>query len=231
MGTRVTYEVADSVATVTMDDGKVNALGFDMLAELNEAFDRAEAENVGLILAGRSGIFSAGFDLAVMKSAEMPRLLKAGFELSYRMLSFRLPVVLACTGHTFAMGLFVTLSADYRIGVAGAEHKIVANEVAIGMTMPQSAIALCHHRLTDAYIDRVVGQAELFNPDSAVEAGLLDEVVPSDVHLERVREKAVQLKNLDPAAFAGTKRRLHEKTLASLRAAIEADDAELGPSA
>jgi enoyl-CoA hydratase len=229
MGARVTYEVADSVATITMDDGKVNALGFDMLDELNEAFTRAESEKAAVVLAGRDGVFTAGFDLKVMKSEgpDMPRLLKTGFELSYRMLSFPEPVIVACTGHTFAMGVFITLSADYRIGAAAAEYKITANEVSIGMTMPRSAIEVCRLRLSQDYISRVVVLSEVFSPELAVEAGLLDEVAEGPTLLESAHAKAVELKKLHPGAFAATKLRLRDDALVSLRAAMEADDAEL----
>jgi enoyl-CoA hydratase len=225
----LTYEVTDSVATITMDDGKVNALGFDKLSELNEAFDRAEAENAAVVLAGRDGIFTAGFDLKVMKSEgpDMPRLLKTGFELSHRMLSFPEPVVVACTGHTFAMGVFLTLSGDYRIGVGGAEHKFTANEVSIGMTMPRSAIEVCRLRLSPEHIGRVANLAEVFSPETAVEVGLLDEAAVGATLMERAQEKAVELKKLHPGAFAATKLRLQGDALALLRAAMEADDAEL----
>jgi enoyl-CoA hydratase len=229
MGERVTYEAADAVAAITMDDGKANALGFDMLDELNEAFDRAEAEQAAVVLSGRDGLFTAGFDLKVMKSAgsDMPRLLKTGFELSRRMLSFPQPVVIACTGHAFAMGVFVLLSGDYRIGVKGAEHKITANEVSIGLTMPRSAIEVCRLRLPKAYVDRVVVLAEVFSPDGAVTAGVLDEVVSSETLLKTAHAKALELKALHSGAFAATKLRVRHNALVSLKTAMEADDIEL----
>jgi enoyl-CoA hydratase len=229
MGARVTYKANDSVASITMDDGKANALGFDMLGELNEALDRAEAEQAAVVLAGRDGLFTAGFDLKVMKSSgpDMPRLLKTGFELSHRMLSFPQPIVIACTGHAFAMGVFVLLSGDYRVGVAGAEHKITANEVSIGLTMPRSALEVCRLRLPRAYVDRVVVLAEVFSPDGAVTAGVLDEAVTGGTLLEAAHAKAVELKKLHPRAFAETKLRLRAGALASLRTAMDDDDAEL----
>src|ERR1700691_5291927 len=109
---RVSYEVTDSIATVTMNDGKVNALGFEMLAELNEALDRAESEKAAFVLTGREGLFSAGFDLAVLTGGgpDTARLLRTGFEFSYRLLSTSSPVVIACSGHAFAMAVFVLLS-------------------------------------------------------------------------------------------------------------------------
>ena len=138
------YSVADRVAAITMDDGKVNALSPAMLAALNDALDRAEDNEVAaVVLAGRPGRFSAGFDLGVLRGggAEAEGMLKSGFELAERLLAFPLPVVLACTGHAITMGSFLVLSADYRIGAAG-DFKIQANEVAIGLTMPYAMLAV-----------------------------------------------------------------------------------------
>jgi len=228
MGTLVRYEATDSVATITMDDGKVNALGFDLFAELNEALDRAEADGLGVVLAGRDGKFSAGFDLKVLTSftPDAATLLRTGFELSHRLLSFPRPVVIACTGHAMAMGVFLLLSGDHRIGVTGAAHKITANEVAIGMTMPRAAIEISRQRLTRAAFDRAVILAEVFTPDQAVAAGFLDEVVPADELLAVAQAKAAALMALDPTAHAATKLRAREATLAAIAAGTEADDVE-----
>ena len=61
MGTLVAYKLQDSIATITMDDGKANALTFEMFDALNAAFDRAEQDEVAVVLAGRPGRFSGGF--------------------------------------------------------------------------------------------------------------------------------------------------------------------------
>jgi len=154
------------------------------------------------------------------------RLLRTGFELSHRMLSFPRPVVVACTGHAIAMGAFLLLSGDHRIGVAGGDHKITANEVALGLTMPRAAIEICRQRLTRAHFDRAVILAEVFTPDAAVAAGFLDAVVSAPELLGAAKRRAAELMRLDPAAHAATKLRAREGTLAALAAATEADDAE-----
>ena len=46
----VSYRRNESIAVITMDDGKVNALGPDMLAEINTALDQAEADNAGAVV-------------------------------------------------------------------------------------------------------------------------------------------------------------------------------------
>jgi len=228
MGDVVSYEMTDSVALITMDDGKANALTFDMFAQLGDAFDRAEADKAGVILAGREGRFSAGFDLKILGAAgpETPPLLQAGFDLSHRMLSFPSPIVIACTGHAFAMGSFLLLSGDHRIGTAG-DFKITANEVAIGMTMPRAAIEICRQRLTTNHFDRAVILAEVFTPETAISAGFLDEVVAAEELIETAVRRAARLMTLDQRAHAATKLRARAAMLDALRAAILADDAEM----
>lgn len=139
MGDAVTYVLHDTVATVTMDDGKVNALSLSLFEELNSAFDQALSDNAVVALLGRPGVFSAGFDLTVLRGGgpDAIPMLQAGFKLAERMLSFPNPIVVACSGHAIAMGVFLLLSGDYRIGVTGP-FQITANEVAIGLTMPRA---------------------------------------------------------------------------------------------
>jgi enoyl-CoA hydratase len=224
----VAYRLDANVATVTMDDGKVNVISRRMLGALNAALDRAAADDAVVILTGRSGVFSAGFDLKeLMAGGTTTReVLIGGFELAERLLAFPTPVVIACSGHAMAMGVFLVLAGDYRVGADGP-YKIVANEVAIGLTMPYAATELCRQRLTRTHFNRAVITAELYTPDRALPAGFLDEVVaPSE--LERAaRAAADRLGKLDRPAFKATKLRARSDTLAALRRAIELDDAAL----
>jgi enoyl-CoA hydratase len=142
------------------------------------------------------------------------------------MLSFPFPVVVACTGHAIAMGLFLLLSADHRIGAAG-EFKLVANEVAIGMTMPRAAIEITQQRVAPAHVNRVLINAEVYDPEHAVEAGLLDRVAPADELVDTAIATARAMTALDMTAHAATKRRTRQHTLANLRAAIEGEDLTL----
>jgi enoyl-CoA hydratase len=74
-------------------------------------------------------------------------------------------------------GEFLLLSGDYRIGVEGP-YRVVANEVAIGLTMPRAAIEICRLRLAPAHFQRAVLLAETYTPSDGVAAGFLDRVVP-----------------------------------------------------
>lgn len=229
MSDTVRYDHDGVVATITIDDGKANALSPQVFVDLNAALDRAVDDDAAVLLVGRDGRFSGGFDLGVLLGGgpEGRKLLRTGFELSHRLLSFPTPVVVACTGHAYAMGLFLMLSTDLRIGVAGADHRITANEVAIGLTMPHAAIEICRQRLTRAHFDRAVILAEVFNPEQALAAGILDELVPADDLLTHAHARANALGGLDRRAHSLTKLRARAAALDAIAAATEQDDQEL----
>jgi enoyl-CoA hydratase len=227
METVVSYQLKDSIATITMDDGKVNVLSSAMLGELDAALDRAMADRAVVLLAGRPGVFSAGFDLPVLNAggAESVAMVRAGFALAERLLSFPMPVVIACTGHAVAMGVFILLSGDYRVGAAGP-YKIAANEVAIGLTMPRAAVEILRQRLAPAHFNRAATLAEPFSPDNAVEAGFLDRVVGAADLYDVAHGAAKAAATLDLDAHLATKLRVRQHTLNAVRAAIDADNAE-----
>jgi enoyl-CoA hydratase len=164
-----TYELNGPVATVTLDDGKVNALSTEMTAELILRFDQAEQDGAVAVLTGRETTFSAGFDLRCDKK-DWPEMMLSGGRLARRMLSFPRPVVIACNGNAIAMGALLLNAADYRIGVPG-QFRIGLNEVALGMTLPWFAIELARHRLTRRYFDLCTVTGTMLDPREAGEAG------------------------------------------------------------
>jgi enoyl-CoA hydratase len=227
----VQYASTEGVATITMDDGKVNALAPSALAAVDDALDRAEREGAGaIVLAGRPGRFSGGFDLGVLRAggSEAEDMVREGFALAARLFSFPRPVVVACTGHAVAMASFLLCAADYRIGAAG-DFKIQANEVAIGITVPYAALALMRYRLTPAAFDRAVGLSAIFTPTEAVGAGWLDEVVEVDAVVPAAQSVAASWSGLDARAHAASKQRARAAAIAEVRHGIEQSIVDVAP--
>jgi enoyl-CoA hydratase len=213
------YALDGGVATITMDDGKVNALSPAMLEELMGAFDRAESDGAIVVLTGRASTFSAGFDLRVAPEG-WPEMITAGGRLAERILSFPRPVVAACNGNAIAMGAFVLLSCDYRVGVTG-EHRIGLNEVAIGMTLPWFGIAIARHRLTRPYFDRCAITGAVLGSEAAMSAGFLDELVAREALSGAARRAADALAEINADAHAATKLRIRADAIAGIRDGIE----------
>src|SRR5258706_15088574 len=109
MGSRVDYQLREGIAEIRIDDGKVNALSLEMFGELGAAFDRAKADRAVVLLSGREGVFSAGFDLRVLRAggAAANEMVRTGFELAERVLAFPPPGVNAGPGPAVGMGGFL----------------------------------------------------------------------------------------------------------------------------
>ncbi len=224
MAELVTYVRTDLVSTITMDDGKVNVFSIPMLRSLHEAFDEAERDGTVVLLAGRPGYFSAGFDLKVLAGPreDVVTLLSLGATLAERILSFPAPVTAACSGHAFPAGAFLLMAADTRVGADGP-FWLGLNEVRIGVTLPWFAIVLARHRLTPAHFDHAAVTGAMLDPQAARAAGLLDIVVPPD-ELDAAALRAAQdLTAVDRQAHAATKLRVRRPVLDELRDAIETE--------
>jgi len=224
----VSYELKDSVATITMDDGKANALGHQMFDELTAAFDKAENDSAVVVLKGREGRFSGGFDLKEMYKGpdEAKALTKRGSEFAVRIMSFKTPVIGVSTGHCIAMGAYTMLACDYRIGAEG-EFKIGLNETAIGMPMHRFGIELGRYKIPKNYFNRSLINGEIFNPKDAMKAGYYDRLVTPD-QLDAAGAMAGQMfSQLKMNAFSYTKNASRKELFALFEECI-ADDMKMG---
>lgn len=231
MSELLTYRCEAGIATLTLDDGKANVMGLPMQAAINNGLDRALADQAVVVITGRPGMFSGGFDLNVFKTDPKAsvQMLEGGARLALRLLKHPHPVMVACSGHAVAMGCFLLLGADYRLGVdkgteaAGSNFRIHAIEVQIGMTLPYFALELCRQRLTPAHYSQACTTAWPYSPAQAVQAGFLDEVAPPDQFAARVQERALYLSKLHQEAFTATKQKLKQRFVDVMEAAIRTD--------
>ncbi len=229
----VTCSISDDVATITIDDGKANALSHAVLAGIETALDEAEdGEAKVVLLQGRDGKFSAGFDLSVMTAGptQARDLLGRGAELGLRLYELPVPVVFAVTGHALAMGGILQCCADVRIGAEGP-YRIGLPEVRIGMPVPTFAVELCRDRLSPRWFTRAVLLGEGLDPSQALDAGFLDEVVALDRVRDRAREVAVDLaENVHRGPFQLTRSTVRAQLADTLREALAGDMAAFSVS-
>ena len=229
MSDLISYQLDDGIATLTLSNGKVNAISPDVIAAFNAALDRAEQDRAIVVINGQPGILSGGYDLKVMTSGPQNAidLVAAGSTLARRMLAHPYPIIVACPGHAVAKGAFILLSADYRIGVEGP-FSIGLNEVQIGMTMHHVGIELARDRLRKSAFHRSVINGEMFDPQGALEAGFLDKVVPVDALQATTLAVAQQFKKINMTAHRNTKLKVRKALLETLDAAIALDKQHLG---
>ncbi len=216
-----TERVADgTVLLVKLDDGKANAFTASAIAEITTHIDAAAAdENIAaVVIAGRKGRFSGGFDLGVMRGDDIQAILDLvadGGDLVRHAYAAPIPVVAACTGHAVAAGALMLLGCDVRVGALG-DVKIGLNEVAIGMVLPDWAMTIASERLSKRHLQRCVANARLLNGSEAVDAGFLDEAVEPERVIDRAIELAAEFTALQPNAYAGTMLKFRAETAAAM---------------
>jgi enoyl-CoA hydratase len=220
----VRYELADSIAVITMDDGKANVMSERMQEELNRALDRAEADAAVVLLTGRGRIFSGGYDMGMFARSreEIMRTLRTGGSLVARILDFPRPVVAACNGSAIAQGAFLLLACDARIGAVG-EFKIGLNEVVNGLTIPYYGVEVARFRLSPSWFNHSTLTGALYPPNDALAAGFLDRLVDHADVLAVAREEARRLTTIDVTAHVGTKKRVRGRVTALLREGVDAE--------
>ncbi len=203
----VSYEHREGVAVITMDDGKANAVGFDMLDELTSTLDQADEAASAVVLAGRPGVFSGGFDLKVMQGDDpdaVQRLIEYGGSVALRLLRWPRPIVVACTGHAYAYGALLLLAGDDRIGEEG-DLRIALPETNLGMPLPPFGIEIVKARLRPDVAVPLAVQSRPFLHSEAREAGILTEVVAEGGSVAFAVARAAELAALPPDAYAATK--------------------------
>ncbi len=220
----VRVETVDEIRILRLENGKANAISTDLARALTGELEKAEADARAIVLLGRPGMFSGGFDLAVMaQGADAAReMVKAGGLLAAAVLDHPKPIVTACGGHAIAMGAFLAMAGDHRIGARG-DFKIGLNETAIGMTLPTFAFELTRLRLSKRHFDRAVVQSEIYAPDAAVDAGFLDRVVAPEALEAEAIAAARRLAELKQPAFRNNKRQAHAETIERIRSTIDAN--------
>ena len=220
-------EIEDGIATIKLDDGKANALGFTMIEHINKALDEAEAAADVIVMTGREGVMTAGFDLKVMRNEphRVMDLVTQGGQMLVRIFASPKPVLLASTGHGIAAGALLMLSGDYRISMAG-DFKYGLNESAIGMVLPPYGMDLARFKLNQKFLDMAVVGADLYGPEMASQIGYIDEVAAADKFAARVREKAEYFKTLDAKAYAGNKRHIRQALADKMAADLKASSGE-----
>lgn len=228
-----TYELHEGIAVITLDDGKANAFGNAVLEVLEGLLDRVEADGArGLVLVGREGRFSAGFDLKEMTDSVdgMRALVVRGARWWLRLYGVGVPTVAACTGHALAGGAITLMACDVRIG-ADVPAKVGLTEVAIGMPLPVFAIEFARERLTKKSFVASTLHATVYDPAGAAKVGYLDRVVPAESLVDEALAEARRLAEFRTGAYARTKTNARTAMIEACLAGLEADMASVdGPA-
>ncbi len=220
----VSGQTDQKIATISIDDGKVNAFSVNLLNEFSAILGQMQNDRdvKCIVIKGRPGVFSAGFDLkGLTTSTTIARdLLTQGMNLCLQIYLSPKPIVIAATGHTIALAALAVLTADRVIGVEG-QFKIGLNETMIGMALPYFGVELARAELNPPWHAPTILDGLLLNPSDAVRAGFFDEVVSSENLQHRLDEVCQHCLKIDSNAYVQTKNRLRGPVADRLKTLVE----------
>ena len=212
----------DDISIITLDDGKANVFSPKMIQDVNQCLDKVPTESGALIITGREGMFSAGFDLKIISAGDIQATMDmslSGFKLLSRIFSFPRPILAACSGHGIALGTFLLCCCDYRVGVKG-DFMIGANEMRTNMVIPIPILELISHRVSASHKYRAILGAEMYSIENGIGAGLIDEVVDPENLMETAMLKAKDLATMGHPSYSLTKELLIREPLQKINDAI-----------
>ncbi|TAK70011.1 MAG: enoyl-CoA hydratase [Actinomycetota bacterium] len=206
----IAYDVADQVATITLDRAaELNTYNIALKDALMAAFDRADADDdVRVVVVTGSGkAFCAGMDLspgpqtfARLDEPEADRLRDSGGELAVRIFNCTKPVIAAINGAAVGIGVTMTLPMDIRLA---------SDRARFGFVFAQRGIVL--ESCSTWFLPRVVGVSQalewsftgrVFDAAEALRTGLVSAVHPPEELLPAAYSLAAQIKQASPVSVA-----------------------------
>ena len=218
-----TLSQENDISIIKLDDGKANAFSFEMLSQVNALLAQVQKDSGALVITGRDGLFSGGFDLKTLATGDMEKItmmVQLGYRLLLELYSFDRPIIAAVSGHAIALGLFVTCSADYRIAIDG-QYVCQANEVRNNMDIPPQIMEILKARVNKNYFYPAVFHSDTYSVQDSIAVGYIDEVVSAEKFMDRVMEKANELASLPHPFYANTKKSAQEDVREKIAAAIK----------
>jgi enoyl-CoA hydratase len=204
-------ETAGNVEVLRLRHGKVNSLDTDLLQLLDEQLVALEEEPWrAVVLTGEGRAFSAGLDLRRLAEGGadyVASLLEVLTRLLLRLIRFPRPTVAAINGHAIAGGCILPCTCDARLMASGG-GRIGVTELLVGVPFPTAALEPVREVVEARYLRRLVYESALLSAEEALDAGLVDEVLPPESLIPRSLELAERLARIRPPVFTMTKRQL-----------------------
>jgi enoyl-CoA hydratase len=213
------------VATLTLDDGRGNAIGFAFLEALERALTEARDAQV-LVMRGRERLFCGGLDLpslVPLDAAQVDAFLKLFDQVHEQLLAFPRPIVTCARGSAVAGGAILLCAGDVRL--ATENGKVGINEVALGLSFPTAALEIVRVALGDQRLAEAATFGKLYEGAERLRMGFVTETVAADRIDARAQEIAATLAMLEPNAVAYVREQVRRPALDRVRAHAEADRA------
>ena len=215
-GETVRLERADGLAIVWLNRPKLlNALNLEVVAGLNAALDRLEADPPGAVILTGAGdrAFAAGGDIAEMRDlsvAEGPAFVLAGQQLTRRLERFPRAIIAAIQGYCLGGGLELALACDIRLAAENATLGLP--EVGVGLVAGWGGTQRLARLIGPGRAKWLALSGERIDAATALRLGLVEGVYPAARLLEEAKTLGTKIGGNAPVAVRETKFSIDEGT-------------------
>lgn len=214
-------ERKNNYVVITMNRPKVNAINFQMVNEIRSTFKAMQEDDSvnGVILTGRTGVFSAGLDLIELydyDEAKMREFFIAFGSMYIELARFPKPFIGAITGHSPAGGTVIAIAADYRVMAEGEKFGIGLNEVAVNVQISTNLVEAYSFWLGKSLAYRYILAGKLLSTNEALVANLVDEIASMEDVLPKAEKRMKHYLQADKTIWLNTKAKLRSEWLERL---------------
>ncbi len=212
----IDIQTESNIATLTLADGKVNAMNIEWCQLLSaELAELEKDENVSaIVLTSGEKVFSAGVDLKRVVAEEpsyVQPFIDSLCKCFHDAFVFPKPMVVALSGHAIAGGCVVASCGDFRFATSRA--RIGLPELRVGVPLPAIAVEIVRRVATPNSLQAMLNSGANYRDEVAVHVGLVDEIVDKDKLLESSVEHAKRLAAIPAATFQLMKQQIREPFL------------------
>jgi enoyl-CoA hydratase/carnithine racemase len=227
----VRTEVADGVATVTVDVPPVNALGARAFLGLEDAAERlgTDAGVRAVVLTGAgTKAFMAGADITEFEELQadplgMPRRMRWARQVFTLWARLPQPVIAAVQATAAGGGLEMALLCD--IIVADRTARLGLPEARLGLIPAGGGTVRLTRRVGAARAKQLMMLGQLIDADQALAIGLADRVADAGTTLRAAQDLAAQLAAMPGVAVRAIKRAVDGGAERDLEAALDIESA------
>jgi enoyl-CoA hydratase/carnithine racemase len=186
----VTLDVADGVGTIRLDRPKMNAISFQVQAELQAVAEEAsERDDVrAVVVYGGEKVFAAGNDVKEMADLSHDDMVARGGSVQAAVTAVARipkPVVAAITGYALGGGCELALAADVRF--AADDATLGQPEVLLGIIPGAGGTQRLSRLVGPSRAKELIYTGRFVKADEALAIGLVDRLFPKDeVYAEAV---------------------------------------------
>lgn len=190
----------DGILIITFEGPMGNSITRDDLEGLNDVVTRVNEDDAlkGIVITGAGKTFSSGFNLPMFLGFkdldEVADFFTVEEEILLNFFTCKKPVVSAINGHAVAMGLILSMAADYRIAKNHPKIKIGMSEIKIGLPLSIAQDGVMRYGLNSARDFRnVMFFGENIDPETALQRGIIDELAEDDESLINRAKEVIRL--------------------------------------